>query len=157
VHLFSHVDGGYYLLGVTLAAGGSRYRDTFAPFLHRANGHGNRSLLGASGVLFLPHLSGERSPHLDPDTRGLICLWHTQAELIRAVLEGVAFSLRAALEVISEITPVHQLWATGGGARSSVWLQFFGRCKQNSLLPKQKKSCFGSSIWQWWGLVRTQI
>lgn len=47
---------------------------------------------------------------------------HTQAELIRAVLEGVAFNLRTVLEVINEIAPVHQLLVTGGGARSSVWL-----------------------------------
>lgn len=69
VHLFCHVDGGYYLLGVTLAAGGSLrwYRDAFAPnhsytdLMHMAD----RSLPGARGVLFLAHLSGERSPHLD--------------------------------------------------------------------------------------------
>ncbi len=86
----------------------------------------NTSEVGAHGVLFLPHLAGERSPHLDPDARGAfvnLSLAHTQADLIRAVLEGVAFSLREALDVISEIAPVHQLLATGGGARSRIWLQ----------------------------------
>jgi hypothetical protein len=125
VHLFCHVDGGYHLLGVTLAAGGSLrwYRETFAPhtpypdLMHLAEA----SPPGCRDVLFLPHLSGERSPHLDPDTRGAwvnLSLAHTQADLIRAVLEGVAFSLRAVLEVIRELTPAHQLLATGGGARS---------------------------------------
>ncbi len=73
VHLFCHVDGGYHLLGVTLAAGGSLrwYRDTFAPQISYTElmDMAESSLPGARGVLFLPHLSGERSPHLDPDTR----------------------------------------------------------------------------------------
>lgn len=141
VHLFSHVDGGYYLLGVTLAAGGSLrwYRDTFAPnhSYTALMDIADRSLPGASGVLFLPHLSGERSPHLDPETRGAwvnLSLAHTQADLVRAVLEGVAFSLRAALEVIGEIAPVHQLLATGGGARSSVWLRILADVLQTELI-----------------------
>ncbi len=155
VHLFCHVDGGYHLLGVTLAAGSSLrwYRDTFAPnqpytaLMDMAN----RSLPGARGVLFLPHLSGERSPHLDPDTRGAwvnLSLAHTQADLIRAVLEGVAFSLRAALEVISEITPVYQLLATGGGARSSVWLQILADILQTELIaPKATEgAAYGAAI-----------
>jgi xylulokinase len=144
VHLFCHVDGGYHLLGVTLASGGSLrwYRDTFAKNYSYSDlmDIANRSLPGASGVLFLPHLSGERSPHLDPDTRGAwvnLSLAHTQADLIRAVIEGVAFSLLQALEVISEITPVHQLLATGGGARSSVWLQILADVLQTELIvPK---------------------
>lgn len=108
VHLFCHVDGGYHLLGVTLAAGGSLrwYRDTFAPQISYTDlmDMAERSQPGARGVLFLPHLAGERSPYLDPDTRGALVnlsLAHTQADIIRAVLEGVAFSLREALEVIS--------------------------------------------------------
>lgn len=155
LHLFCHVDGGYHLLGVTLAAGGSLrwYRDTFAPnqpytaLMDMAN----RSLPGARGVLFLPHLSGERSPHLDPDARGAwvnLSLAHNQADLVRAVLEGVAFSLRAALEVISEITPVYQLLATGGGARSSVWLQILADILQTELIaPKATEgAAYGAAI-----------
>ncbi len=151
VHLFSHVDGGYYLLGVTLAAGGSVrwYRDTFAPNHSYTDlmDMANRSLPGASGVLFLPHLSGERSPHLDPDTRGAwvnLSLAHTQADLIRALLEGVAFSLRAALEVMGKMTPVHQLLATGGGARSGVWLRILADVLQTELITTS--SCEGAAL-----------
>jgi xylulokinase len=155
VHLFCHVDGGYHLLGVTLAAGGSLrwYRDTFAPHIPYTDlmEMATRSLPGARGILFLPHLSGERSPHLDPDTRGAwvnLSLAHTQADLIRAVLEGVAFSLRAALEVISEITPVHQLLATGGGARSSIWLRILADVLQTELIaPKAEEgAAYGAAI-----------
>ncbi len=155
VHLFCHVDGGYHLLGVTLAAGGSLrwYRDTLAPHIPYTElmDLAERSLPGARGVLFLPHLAGERSPHLDPDTRGAwvnLSLAHTQADLTRAVLEGVAFSLRAALEVISEITPVHQLLATGGGVRSSTWLRILADVLETELIePKAEEgAAYGAAI-----------
>ena len=155
VHLFCHVDGGYHLLGVTLAAGGSLrwYRDTFAlnqPYTDLMD-TANRSLHGASGVLFLPHLSGERSPYFDPNARGAwvnLSLAHTQADLIRAVLEGVAFNLRTALEVINEITPVEQLLATGGGAQSKIWLQILADILQIELIaPKaQEGAAYGAAI-----------
>ncbi len=155
VHLFCHVDGGYHLLGVTLAAGGSLrwYRDTFAPHIAYTElmDLAARSQPGARGVLFLPHLAGERSPHLDPDTRGAwvnLSLAHTQADLIRAVLEGVAFSLREALEVITEITPVHQLLATGGGSRSHTWLQILADILQTELIApsSEEGAAYGVAI-----------
>ncbi len=155
VHLFCHVDGGYHLLGVTLAAGGSLrwYRDTFAPHATYTELMDivERSLPGARGILFLPHLAGERSPHLDPDTRGAwvnLSLAHTQSDLIRAVLEGVAFSLRAALEIINEITPVYQLLATGGGARSSTWSQILADVLDTELIsPRAEEgAAYGAAI-----------
>jgi xylulokinase len=155
VHLFCHVDGGYHQLGVTLAAGGSLrwYRDTFAPNAPYTDlmEMAERSLPGSRGILFLPHLSGERSPHLDPDTRGAwvnLSLAHTQPDIIRAVLEGVAFSLRAALEVISAIAPVHQLLATGGGARSNIWLRILADILQTELIaPKAEEgAAYGAAI-----------
>ncbi|MBN3877984.1 MULTISPECIES: xylulokinase [unclassified Nostoc] len=155
VHLFCHVDGGYHLLGVTLAAGGSLrwYRDIFAPHISYTDlmDMAERSQPGARGVLFLPHLAGERSPHLDPDTRGAfvnLSLAHTQADIIRAVLEGVAFSLREALEVISAIAPLDQLLATGGGARSHIWLQILADVLQTKLIaPKAEEgAAYGAAI-----------
>ncbi|MEH2354681.1 xylulokinase [Nostoc sp.] len=155
VHLLCHVDGGYHLLGVTLAAGGSLrwYRDTFAPHISYTDlmDIAERSQPGARGVLFLPHLAGERSPHLDPDTRGAfvnLSLAHTQADITRAVLEGVAFSLREALEVISAIAPLDQLLATGGGARSHIWLQILADVLQTKLIaPKAEEgAAYGAAI-----------
>jgi xylulokinase len=155
VHLFCHVDGGYHLLGVTLAAGGSLrwYRDTIAPQIAFSDlmALAESSPPGARGVLFLPHLAGERSPHLDPDTRGAwvnLSLAHTQADLTRAVLEGVAFSLREALEVIHELAPIHQLLATGGGARSQTWLQILADVLQTELLAPQAEegAAYGAAI-----------
>ncbi|WP_375515211.1 xylulokinase [uncultured Nostoc sp.] len=155
VHLFCHVDGGYHLLGVTLAAGGSLrwYRDTFAPHISYTDlmNMAERSQAGACGVLFLPHLAGERSPHLDPETRGAfvnLSLAHTQADITRAVLEGVAFSLRSSLEVISAIAPLDQLLATGGGARSHIWLRILVDVLQTKLIaPKAKEgAAYGAAI-----------
>ncbi|MEH1833754.1 MAG: xylulokinase [Nostoc sp.] len=155
VHLFCHVDGGYHLLGVTLAAGGSLrwYRDRFAPHISYTDlmDMAERSLPGARGVLFLPHLSGERSPHLDPDTRGALVnlsLAHTQADITRAVLEGVAFSLRSTLSLISAIAPVNQLLATGGGARSNIWLRILADVLQTELIaPKAEEgAAYGAAI-----------
>lgn len=155
VHLFCHVDGGYHLLGVTLAAGSSLrwYRDTFAPQMAYPElmELADHAPAGARGVLFLPHLSGERSPHLDPDTRGAwvnLSLAHRQADLIRAVLEGVAFSLREALEVIHALAPVNQLFATGGGARSRTWLKILADVLQTELIaPKAEEgAAYGAAI-----------
>lgn len=155
VHLFCHADGGYHLLGVTLAAGGALrwYRDTFAPNLAFADlmALAEQSEPGARGVLFLPHLAGERSPYLDPDTRGAwvnLSLAHTQSDLIRAVLEGVAFSLRAALEVIQAIAPVNQLLATGGGVRSPLWFHLLADVLGTELVaPKAEEgAAYGAAI-----------
>ncbi|WP_035993367.1 xylulokinase [Leptolyngbya sp. KIOST-1] len=155
VHLFCHADGGYHLLGVTLAAGGALrwYRDTFAPNMAFADlmALAEQSEPGARGVLFLPHLAGERSPYLDPDTRGAwvnLSLAHTQGDLIRAVLEGVAFSLRAALEVIQDIAPVKQLLATGGGVRSPLWFHLLADVLGTELVaPKAEEgAAYGAAI-----------
>lgn len=129
VHLFAHADGGYHLLGVTLSAGGSVtwYRDVFAPgksydeLMRTAAG----SPPGANGVTFKPYLAGERSPHLRPDLRGSfhgLSLATSEADVVRAVLEGVAFSLREAYEVMAPLADPARWLATGGGAESELWL-----------------------------------
>lgn len=155
VHLFCHVDGGYHLLGVTLAAGGALrwYRDTLASQVSFNDliDLAASSPPGAEGVLFLPHLAGERSPYLDPDARGAwvnLSLAHTQADITRAVLEGVAFSLRAALEVINQMTPVNQLLATGGGARSPLWLQILAEVLVTKLIAPEAEegAAYGAAI-----------
>jgi len=128
VHLFAHADGGFHLLGVTLAAGGSLrwYRDVFAP------GRSFASLMsaaesappGANGVTFKPYLAGERTPHLRPDLRGSmhgLSLATGEGDVVRAVLEGVAFSLREALEVMAPLARPTRWLATGGGAASDLW------------------------------------
>ena len=155
VHLFCHADGGYHLLGVTLAAGGALrwYRDTVALEIPFADliALADHSPPGSHGVLFLPHLAGERSPHLDPESRGAwvnLSLAHTRADLTRAVLEGVAFSLREAFDVIHTISPIDQLLATGGGARSHTWLQILADVLETELIaPKAEEgAAYGAAM-----------
>ena len=80
---------------------------------------------GAEGLVFLPYLSGERTPHLDPRARGAfvgLALHHTRAHLTRAVMEGVVLSLRDGLEVMRALgTDDEDVRAVGGGARSALW------------------------------------
>jgi len=130
VHLFCHADGGYYLLGVTLAAAGSLqwFRDTLSEGLDfdALASLAGESAPGAGGVTFQPYLAGERTPYMDPELRGAfrgLSLASNRADLVRAVLEGVAFSQRDSLEVMRPLAGLSRLLATGGGSRSRLWLQ----------------------------------
>ncbi|MBP7690718.1 MAG: xylulokinase [Anaerolineales bacterium] len=132
LHTFCHsVPGRYHLMAVTLSAGGAfRWlRDV----LGRAASYAEMTAAavgvpaGAEGLLFLPYLTGERTPHLDPLARGAfvgLTARHTQAHLIRAVMEGVVFSLRDGVEIMRALgVPITQVRATGGGGRSPLWRQ----------------------------------
>lgn len=130
VHLFAHADGGYYLLGVTLAAAGSLQwlRDTLFPELtfDALSELAATSPAGANGATFQPYLAGERTPYMDPTMRGAwrgLTLATGRAELVRAVFEGVTFSQRDSLEVMRPLAGLRRLLATGGGSRSPFWLQ----------------------------------
>jgi xylulokinase len=82
---------------------------------------------GVEGLLFLPYLAGERTPHADPDARGAFVgleQRHDRAALVRAVLEGVAFGLRDCLDLLLEVgAEIDAGRASGGGARSELWLR----------------------------------
>ena len=82
---------------------------------------------GAEGLIFLPYLAGERTPHADPDARGAfvgLSLRHDRGALVRAVLEGVAYGLRDSLELLRELgVDVGGGRVSGGGARSRLWLE----------------------------------
>jgi len=82
---------------------------------------------GSEGLVFLPYLSGERTPHLDPKARGAffgLTARHGVEHMTRAVMEGVIFSLRDSLEIMRGLgLPVEDVRATGGGARSDLWRQ----------------------------------
>ena len=82
---------------------------------------------GAEGLTFLPYLAGERTPHADPDARGAftgLSLRHDRGALTRAVLEGVAFGLRDCLDVVRSVGAAPEVGrASGGGARSELWLR----------------------------------
>jgi xylulokinase len=119
-------------MGVMLSAAGSLrwYRDTVAP------GMDYDSLLspaanvpvGSEGLLFLPYLTGERTPHPDPTARGAflgLTVRHGIPHMTRAVLEGVAFGLRDSMELVRSagLGSISQVRVSGGGARSTLWRQ----------------------------------
>ncbi len=142
VHTFcSAVPGAYSVMSCTLAAGGSLqwFRNNFcAAEMQAAEGLGKdpyylmdqqaeRIPIGADRLLFLPYLMGERSPLLNPEARGVffgLSGMHTRQHLLRAVLEGVAYSLRECLDVLREMgLPFGRMMATGGGGQSPLWRQ----------------------------------
>ena len=142
VHTFCHaVPGKWHVMGVMLSAGGSLrwYRDTFADTetaVAKALGKDPYDMMckeaskvpaGSEGLIFLPYLTGERTPYPNPHARGVffgITLRSDRAHFVRAVLEGVAYGLRDSFGILHEMgVPITQVRASGGGARSDVWRQ----------------------------------
>jgi xylulokinase len=143
LHAFCHaVPQRWHLMGVMLSAAGSLrwFRDTFAPKLEYEALLRPASAIppGSEGLLFLPYLTGERTPHPDPLARGAfvgLTVRHTQAHLARAVLEGVAFGLRDSFALIREAAgaAAQQVRVSGGGARSALWRQILADVLQVEL------------------------
>ena len=137
IHTFCHaIPNRWHVMGVTQGAGLSLrwFRDQFgAGADHRRDPYDRlaeeaaKTPPGADGLLWAPYLMGERTPHLDPHARGAlvgITAQHTRAHVIRAILEGVAFSLRDSLTLFREIgVPIESIRLGGGGARSPLWQQ----------------------------------
>jgi xylulokinase len=129
-HVFCHaVPGSWHAMGVMLSAAGSLgwfRRISDAP-LGDLDDEAAEWEPGAEGITFLPYLAGERTPHADPDARGAfvgLSLRHDRGALARAVMEGVAYGLRDCLEVVRELgCDVVGGRASGGGARSELWLR----------------------------------
>jgi xylulokinase len=128
VHAFCHaVPKTYHLMGVTLSAGGSLswWRDATGADYDELVEAAEKVPPGAEGLVFLPYLSGERTPHLDPQARGAfvgLTARHGIPHMTRAIMEGVVFSLRDSLEIMRGLgVSIDQVRATGGGARSSLW------------------------------------
>ncbi|HEX7598269.1 MAG TPA: xylulokinase, partial [Polyangia bacterium] len=133
LHAFCHaVPGRWHLMGVMLSAAGSLrwYRDTFHPGLDYDSLLAPAAAIpaGCEGLLFLPYLTGERTPYPDPLARGAfvgLTIRHTEGHMVRAVLEGVAFGLRDSFELMKQAgqKEINQVRVSGGGARSLLWRQ----------------------------------
>jgi len=142
LHAYCHaVPDTWHLMGVTLSAGGSLrwFRDALFQAEKAEAARTGRDAYdiitelaatvpaGSDGLLFLPYLTGERTPHADPDARGVffgLSLRHTKAHMARAVLEGVAFSLRECLDLLCNLgQSCARVRVSGGGSRSAFWRQ----------------------------------
>ncbi|HEX8202802.1 MAG TPA: FGGY-family carbohydrate kinase, partial [Isosphaeraceae bacterium] len=135
------VPGAWHVMGVVLSAGGSFqwFRNALGQAEIAAakdQGVDPYFLLtaeaatvgpGAEGLFFLPYLTGERTPHFDPDAKGGwvgLTVRHGRAHLIRSVLEGATFAMRDSLELIREMgAPMNEIRLSGGGARNPLWRQ----------------------------------
>lgn len=135
------VPGAWHVMGVVLAAGGSLqwFRNELSKAevaAAKAKGIDPYVLLtdeaalagpGAEGLFFLPYLTGERSPHFDPDAKGGwigLTVRHGRAHMIRAVLEGATYAMRDSLELIREMgVRIDEIRVSGGGARNALWRQ----------------------------------
>lgn len=142
LHTFCHaVPGKWHIMGVMLSAGGSLqwYRDTMCQpesAVAKAVGRdpydiiceeAERAPAGCEGLLFLPYLTGERTPYPDPNARGVmfgLTRRTDRSHIARAILEGVSYGLRDSFEIMQSMNiPIRQVRASGGGARSALWRQ----------------------------------
>lgn len=142
VHTFCHaVKGKWHIMGVMLSAGGAFqwYRNHMAE-AEQAEAERKKcdpyeilcaeaakAPVGSEGLIFLPYLTGERTPHADPHAKGAwigLTARHTRAHIIRSLLEGITFGMRDSLEIIKQMgVPIKQIRVSGGGARSPFWRQ----------------------------------
>ena len=167
VHTFCHaVPGKWHVMGVTQGAGLSLqwFRDQLGSDLTEAaasRGAEVYDLLtveaagvppGSEGLYWLPYLMGERTPHLDAYARGGwigMTAKHTRAHLVRAILEGVAYSLNDCLGIVESVgAEVQAVRASGGGARSSLWREILAGVFRRPIatLQTQEGSAYGAAL-----------
>ena len=162
LHTFCHaVPGRWHVMGVTQAAGLSLrwFRDNFGALpddgrdpYDRLTDEAGDAPPGCDGVLWAPYLMGERTPHLDPQARAALvglAASHGRGHVVRAILEGVAFSLRDSFSIFAEMNvPVSQIRLGGGGARSWLWRQIqadvYGHPVQ--VLEAEEGAAYGAAL-----------
>jgi len=142
VHTFCHaVPGTWHIMGVTQGAGLSLkwFRDNFCIEEKRTaelmkidpyvlmDQEAEKVKPGCNGLIYLPYMMGERTPHLDPNAKGVffgLSAKHEKQDMIRAIMEGVVYSLRDCLEIIKEMgVEIKEVRASGGGGKSKLWRQ----------------------------------
>jgi xylulokinase len=156
-HTLCHaVPGRWHMTGVTQSAGFSLkwFRQNFAAdkSYDELTAEAAAVPSGANGLIWLPYLMGERTPHMDPDARAAFVGFngvHTHAHAVRAILEGVAFSLRECLDIFRELKlPLDKIRLGGGGAESALWRQIqadiYGQSVE--LLKAEEGAAFGAAI-----------
>ena len=127
LHSFCHADGSYHLMGCMLSAASCNkwWAEEILGTKDLAKEQEPIQKLGENNVFFLPYLMGERSPHNNPDARGVffgMSMDTTRADMTQAVLEGVSFALRDSLEIARSLgIPIERTRICGGGAKSPLW------------------------------------
>lgn len=136
----NNAPGLWHAFGCPLTSGGAYrwYRDTLRRDLieqariqntnvyNLLNAEAEQSVPGSNGVIFAPYLSGERCPYPDPYARGVfygLSLGTTSADMTRAVMEGVTFSLKQVIDLLTKFAPCEKVYTSGGGSQSALWRQ----------------------------------
>lgn len=154
LHSFAHADGGYHLMGCMLSAAACNkwwLEDILNTKDYMAEQAGIDKL-GENRVFFLPYLMGERSPHNDPDARGMflgMSMDSTRKDMTLAVLEGVTFGLRDSLEVAKSLgIDIKSTKICGGGAKSPLWKKIVANILnlEVEVLPNEEGPGYGAAI-----------
>ena len=158
LHLFNHAaPDSYYYMGVMLAAGQalSWAKNNILPESWNYDILNNRASQispGSEGLIFLPYLYGERTPHADAQARGVffgLSARHDKSHLARSVMEGVTFGLKDSLELIKKRgVVIEKVRAIGGGAKSKVWQQIIADifAVPVDLLEMEEGPAFGAAM-----------
>lgn len=156
VHLFNYsAPNSLYAMGCMLCAGESLNwlkRTLFSDkSFDEINELAEKAKPGSGGLIFLPYLFGERSPHNDPNARGVffgISGATGSGEIIRSVMEGVAFGLKDLFSQVSAFTEVKEIYITGGGAKSNLWGQIISDVinKPLNILNISEGPSFGAAL-----------
>jgi len=158
IHLFNHAyPDKYYMMGVMLSAAGSfnwlkdkMYDGKYS--IKKLNELAKSSPPGSEGVIFLPYLNGERTPHADSNARGVyfgLSNKHDIRHIVRSTMEGVTFGLRDSYELIkSKVANIDEIRVIGGGAKSSLWCQILADVIQKEifLINIEEGPAFGAAL-----------
>jgi xylulokinase len=155
VHTFCHAaPGAWHAMGVTQGAGLSLqwFRKQFAPGSTYDELTAEAAGAQAEGLFWLPYLMGERTPHLDAKARGGwfgVTAAHRRADMIRALIEGVSYSLKDCLDLIAGLgVAIDSVRVSGGGARSAFWRQMLADVfnRRVAVLSSQEGSAYGAAL-----------
>ncbi len=167
LHSFCHaVPGKWHLMGVTLSAAGSQkwYFDTFGPSpqmrkrfpdekgFKLLDRQAENAPVGAHGLIFLPYLTGERTPYADPYARGVffgLSYVHNQDHFARSIMEGVAYSQLDCLALMQELgIESKKIILIGGGAKSKIWRQIISDILEIDIvtLVSEEGPAFGAAL-----------
>ncbi|MCT4542890.1 MAG: xylulokinase [Vallitalea sp.] len=157
LHAFCHANNKFHSMGVMLSAASClkwwveevNNNISFEKLLEEAAAVEP----GCNGLIFLPYLMGERTPHPDPNAKGCfigLTIVHKRAHMTRAILEGVSFGLRDSLEILRELkVPIKEVRISGGGAKSNLWCQILAdifNCSINSINTNQGPALGGAIL-----------
>ncbi len=156
IHSFCHATGGWHRMGVMLSCGGSVRWARDILYGENAgweamNEEAAAVPPGCDGLTFLPHLTGERCPYVDPEARGAfagLASYHTRGHMARSVIEGVCFGLAESLDLLTGGRRPTVVRVTGGGVSSPLWIQILADVLECpcEMLETDEGPAFGAAI-----------